>query len=94
MPSIGQNDTLAYSGFDTFRILSQSDFASCHKMGDTYFCKGRNDLRADITETCLGSLYLQQGKGIQKNCKFTSGQLRLKNSSLPIRFAVRIENML
>jgi len=39
-------------------------------MGDTYFCKGRNDLRTDITETCLGSLYLQQGKGIQKNCKF------------------------
>ncbi len=26
--------------------------------------------RTDITETCLGSLYLQQGKGIQKNCKF------------------------
>jgi len=27
-------------------------------------------LGTDITETCLGSLYLQQGKGIQKNCKF------------------------
>jgi len=39
-------------------------------MGETYFCKGRNDLRTDITETCLGSLYLQQGQGIQKNCKF------------------------
>jgi hypothetical protein len=39
-------------------------------MGDTYFCKERNDLRTDITEACLGSLYLQQGKGIQKNCKF------------------------
>jgi len=32
--------------------------------------QGRNDLRADITETCLGSLCLQQGKGIQKNYKF------------------------
>ncbi len=70
MPSVGQNDLLAYSGFDTYKILSQSDLASCHKMGDTYFCKGRNDLRTDITETCLGSLYLQQGKGILKNCKF------------------------
>jgi len=66
-PSEGQNDILAYSGFDTYKILSQLDLASCHKMGDTYFCKGRNDLRTDITETCLGSLYLQQGKGIQKN---------------------------
>jgi len=70
MPSVGQNDILAYSGFYTFNILSQSALASCHKMGDTYFCKGRNDLRTDSTETCLGSLYLQQGKGIQKNCKF------------------------
>jgi len=69
-PSVGQNDILAYSGFATYKILSQSDFAACHKMGDTYFCKGRNDLRTDITATCLGSLYLQQGKGIQNNCKF------------------------
>jgi len=35
MPSIGQNNILAYSGFDTFKIISQSDLASCHKMGDT-----------------------------------------------------------
>jgi len=69
-PAVGQYDILAYSGFETFKILSQSDLASCLKMGDTYFCKGRNDLRTDITETCLGSLYLQQAKGIQKNCKF------------------------
>jgi len=39
-------------------------------MGETYFCKGGNDLRTDITETCLGSLYLQECKGIQKICKF------------------------
>jgi len=69
-PSVGQNDVLAYSGFDTFKILSQSDLASCDKMGETYFCMGRNDLRTDITKTCLGCLYLRQGKGIPKNCKF------------------------
>ena len=72
-PSVGQNDILAYSGFETYKIISQSDLASCHKMGETYFCKGRNDLRTDIIETCLGSLYLQQAKGIQKNCKFEIG---------------------
>ena len=72
-PSVGQNDILAYSGFETFKTVSQSDLAACHKMGETYFCKGRNDLRTDITETCLGSLYLQQAKGIQKNCKFEIG---------------------
>ena len=41
------------------------------KCGTPIFSRGgMNDLRTDITETCLGSLYLQQGKGIQKNCKF------------------------
>ena len=33
-------------------------------------CKGRNDLRTDIQETCLGALFLQQPKGIQKQRKF------------------------
>ena len=70
MPSVGQNDIIAFSGFDTFKIILQSDLASCHKMGDTYFWKGRNDLRTDNTETCLGSQYLQQGISIQKDCKF------------------------
>ena len=72
-PSVGQNDILAYSGFETYKVISQSDLASCHKMGETYFCKGRNDLRTDILETCLGSLYLQQAKGVQKNCQFEIG---------------------
>ncbi len=47
-PSEGQNDVLAYSGFDTFKILSQLDLASCHKMGKTNFCKGRNNLRKTL----------------------------------------------
>jgi hypothetical protein len=40
MPSVGQNNILAYSGFDTFKILSQSDLASYHKMGEPIFAKG------------------------------------------------------
>jgi hypothetical protein len=69
-PAVGQNDILAYSGYETYKIVSQSDLAACHKMGDIYFCKGRNDLRTDIQDTCLGALFLQQPKGIQKQCKF------------------------
>jgi len=69
-PAVGQNDILAYSGYETYKIVSQSDLAACHKMGETYFCKGRNDLRTDIQETCLGALFLQQPKGIQRYCKF------------------------
>jgi len=40
MPSVGQNDIIAYSGFDTFKILAQSDLASCHKMGGHLFLQG------------------------------------------------------
>jgi len=39
-PSVGQNDILAYSVLDTFKILSQSDLASCHKMGEPIFARG------------------------------------------------------
>ena len=69
-PAVGQNDILAYSGYETYKIVSQSDLAACHKMGEIFFCKGRNDLRTDIQDTCLGALFLQQPKGIQKQCKF------------------------
>jgi hypothetical protein len=67
---VGHNDILAYNGDQTFKLVSQSDLAACHRMGETYFCKGRNDLRTDILETCHGSLFLQQSKGVQKYCKF------------------------
>ena len=40
------------------------------KMGETYFYKGRSDLRTDIKGTCLGALFLQQPKGIQRYYKF------------------------
>ncbi len=53
--------------------------------GGQLFCKGRNDLRTDITETCMESLYLQQGKGIQKNCKFEIGAARKQAYGLPQR---------
>ena len=69
-PVVGQYDILAYNGEETFKLVSQSDLTACHRMGDTYFCKGRNDLRTDILETCQGSLFLQQSNGVQKYCKF------------------------
>ena len=54
--SVGQNDILAYSGYETYKIVLQSDLAACHKMGDIFFCKGRNDLLTDIQDTCLGAI--------------------------------------
>ncbi len=50
-----------------------TDLQSCNKMGETYFCKGRNVLLTDLTKTCLGALYLMDAKNIQGRCKFSIG---------------------
>ncbi len=57
----------------SYQLLSSSDLQTCNKMGDTYFCKGRNVLLTDLTKTCLGALYLADAKNIQDRCKFFIG---------------------
>ena len=44
--------------------LSSTDLQGCNKMGETYFCKGRNVLLTDLTKTCLGTLYLADNQNI------------------------------
>ena len=69
-PSVGEKDILAFGFMNTFKILSQSDLTGCHKMGETYFCKGRNVLETQMDKSCLGSLFMKQLAGMKKFCKF------------------------
>ena len=69
-PAVGDKDILAYGNMNTFKILSQSDLASCHKMGDTYFCKGRNVLQTKLEDTCLGAIFVRHLSGMKTFCKF------------------------
>ena len=55
---LGEKDILAFGFMNTFKILSQSDLAGCHHMGEHYFCKGRNVLQTVMENTCLGSILL------------------------------------
>jgi hypothetical protein len=70
-PEVGSNNMIAVGHSESYQLLSSSDLQDCNKLGDTYFCKGRNVLLKDLTKTCLGSLYLADHTNIQNKCKFT-----------------------
>jgi hypothetical protein len=70
-PEVGPNNMIAVGHSESYQLLSSSDLQDCNKLGDTYFCKGRNVLLKDLTKTCLGALYLADHSNIQIKCKFT-----------------------
>jgi hypothetical protein len=70
-PEVGPNNMIAIRHSQSYQLLSSSDLQNCNKMGETYFCKGRNVLLTDLTKTCLGSLYLTDVQNIQSRCKFS-----------------------
>jgi hypothetical protein len=72
-PEVGPNNMIAVGHSNAYQIISSSDLHSCNKMGETYFCKGRNLLLTDLTKTCLGSLYLADPGSIQTRCQFSIG---------------------
>ena len=75
-PAVGGNDILAFGHMNTFKIVSQTDLSSCHRMGDTYFCKGRNVLQTRMEETCLGAIFARHLTGMKTYCKFELKPLR------------------
>jgi hypothetical protein len=72
-PEVGPNNMIAVGHSNAYQIISSSDLHSCNKMGETYFCKGRNLLLTDLTKTCLRSLYLADPNSIQTCCQFSIG---------------------
>ena len=56
--------------YDFLKLYHNLTLQPAIKMGETYFRKGRSDICTDIQETCLGALFLQQPKGIQRYYKF------------------------
>jgi hypothetical protein len=70
-PEVGSNNMIAVGHSELYQLLSSSDLQNCNKLGDTYFCKGRNVLLKDLTKTCLRAFYLRDHTNIQTRCKFT-----------------------
>jgi hypothetical protein len=69
-PEVGST-MIAVGHPQSYQLLSSTDLHSCNKMGENYFCKGRNVLLTDLTKTCLGTLYLAYARNIQGRCKFS-----------------------
>ena len=59
-----------------FNTLSTSDLQDCVHLGDTFFCKGRRELRTDTEQECLTSLYFGAMDHIRRNCGFKIAQAR------------------
>jgi hypothetical protein len=70
-PEVRANNMISVGHSQSYQIISSSDLQMCNKMGETYFCKGRNVLLTDLTKTCLRALYLADAKNIQDRCKFS-----------------------
>jgi len=51
-----------------FRTMSETDIQSCQKIRDVYLCGGRNTLRTDIEDSCIGGLWLADHSIISRNC--------------------------
>ncbi len=82
-PEVGNNNMIAGGHSQSYQLISSSDLQTCNKMGETYFCKGRNLLLTDLTKTCLGSLYLADPGSIQTRCQFSIGGALEKIFRLP-----------
>jgi hypothetical protein len=69
-PKVGDKDILAFGHMNTFKIISSTDLAACHKLGQTYFCTGRNVLQTKMETTCLGSIFARHLSGMKTFCEF------------------------
>ena len=66
----------------SYQVIPSSDLQNCIKMGETYFCRGRNVLLMDLSKTCIGSLCLASTNNFQRKCKFSIGDAQEKIFSL------------
>ena len=55
---------------EQFRIMTDSELLKCRKLGDYHLCGGRNTLRKDIFNTCIGSMLRKSSEAITKSCDF------------------------
>ena len=68
---VAQDQSMIAIGRDhRFRMTSQSDLVSCIQRNHIYLCDKHQVVRTDLTNTCLGSLYLRDAEGVRTHCRF------------------------
>jgi len=78
---VGADNMIAVRHSQSYQIISSAELQTCNKLGEKYFCKGKNVLLTDLTKTCLRALYLVDANNIQDRCKFSIGGLRKRSST-------------
>jgi hypothetical protein len=73
---IAEADLIAINGNSRYRLLTQSDFAACIQRNHIYLCDKQQILGTDLLQSCLGSLYHKDPKGVRTNCKFERRPLK------------------
>ena len=63
-------DILAMGSTQLYNTLTASDLANCLHLGNTFFCKGRRELRTDIENSCLTALYFGMADRARTQCQF------------------------
>ena len=64
------SELIAIGSDDSFQILSQQELTACVQKNHIYLCDKRHVVKNDLSQSCLGSLYLRQESGVRIYCKF------------------------
>jgi hypothetical protein len=52
-------DLIAIDAEQNFQVLTQTDLANCAQQNHVYLCDKQHVVQHDLSDTCLGSLYLR-----------------------------------
>ena len=63
-------DLIAIDDDQNFQVLTQTDLANCVQRNHVYLCDKQNVVKHELTDTCLGSLYVRNEDGVRRHCKF------------------------
>lgn len=73
----------AQSAAKQYRIFTEAELNSCRRLGILFVCAGRNTLRTDIGNTCIGNLNNMDAEGIKRHCT-----MKIQK---PIEFVARLD---
>lgn len=66
----GAHDLIAIGNTKLFKTMPSAELANCLHLGETFFCKGRRELRTDIDQDCLAALHFGTTAHIKEQCQF------------------------
>ncbi len=63
-------DLIAIDNENNFQVLTQTDLANCVQRNHVYLCDKQHVVQHNLSNTCLGSLYLRMEHVVQQLCRF------------------------